>query len=304
MRKGYVNTGSLSPTKWGRGQVRGLPTHNACLARCQVDQREVIAKIQLMSEYSDSVTRREEIRYPLIGRRAMAFVIDSTIIIVTFILSGLAVSNLNLSTPVRIGMPVGLIFLLDPILVSSMGMTIGHRIMGLRICKQGNLRKLNIFESILRFFIKVLFGWLSLVSVLITRRHQAIHDMSVKSLVILDNPDKFGDHEKLTERLDEEKDGWIYPSKARRVFFILGYLFIANFLIAVPTELLAFLFLEVLRLNSVYSTMIPNIIGGIAFIALAFYLVGRCWRGEMPGCRVLKDEVAEKPKQATAAPKD
>lgn len=227
----------------------------------------------------------------------MAFVIDSTIILMTFILSGLAVSKLGLPTPIRIAIPTGLIFILDPLLVATMGMTIGHRIMGMRICKQDSLRKLNILEATLRFIVKVFFGWLSLVSVLITQRHQAIHDMAVKSLVIIANPEKFEDHEKLTERIDEKREGWTYPSKKRRVIVIFVYLLLVYYLIGIGIVLLTFLLWEVIGLQSHYSEMVPNIIGGIALIASTFHLVQKGWRGQLWGCRLRRlensDEVSD-----------
>ncbi len=67
--------------------------------------------------------------------------------------------------------------LYEPICV-TFGATIGNHIMRIRIRRSSNeSKKLNIIRSILRFFLKIIFGWISYVSIFKNPRKRTLHDL-------------------------------------------------------------------------------------------------------------------------------
>ena len=75
--------------------------------------------------------------------------------------------------------------LYDPILTSRAGGTIGHFVIGIRV-KSDRDRSENIsfLGAVLRFVVKVLLGWVSLLTVPRGRDNRAIHDMVAGSVVL------------------------------------------------------------------------------------------------------------------------
>jgi len=78
------------------------------------------------------------------------------------------------------------IFLLyDPIFTSVFGGTIGHMVLGIRIKREKNKMKNILFPlAIVRYILKALLGWISLLTVMGSEKRQAIHDAVVGSVAI------------------------------------------------------------------------------------------------------------------------
>ena len=75
--------------------------------------------------------------------------------------------------------------LYDPLFTSLFGGTVGHLINGLRVKKSNNHDKNIILPlAIIRFFIKICLGWISLLTIGGNSKSKAIHDMLVNSMVI------------------------------------------------------------------------------------------------------------------------
>ena len=75
--------------------------------------------------------------------------------------------------------------LYDPIFTSLAGGTIGHLLIGLRVRKGSDESKKIMFPlAVLRFLIKVLLGWISLLTITGNAKNKAIHDSAVNSVVI------------------------------------------------------------------------------------------------------------------------
>lgn len=73
----------------------------------------------------------------------------------------------------------------DPLCVSLTGGSVGHYAMGLRVKRISNQEKNISFPlAILRLIIKILLGWISLLTVPSSENKQAIHDHIVESIVI------------------------------------------------------------------------------------------------------------------------
>ena len=77
-----------------------------------------------------------------------------------------------------------LLFFYEPICI-SFGATIGNSIMDIRIRRSSNeAKKLNIIRSVLRFILKIFFGWLSYITVFKNPRKRTLHDLISGASVI------------------------------------------------------------------------------------------------------------------------
>lgn len=124
--------------------------------------------------------------YPGVSTRVKAVVTDS-IILVTFIVGAtyLFESFENVPDFVRIVAFIFIFLLYDPLLTSTLGGTIGHMIFGIRVKREINHDKNILFPlAIIRYLVKVLLGWISLLTVSGNKKGKAIHDIIVKSVVI------------------------------------------------------------------------------------------------------------------------
>ena len=146
------------------------------------------------------LARQQELRYPRLYRRIQAAIIDSTIFLVILLGAGMILAPIEIHGGFKFGGVAILLFILEPGLVSITGGTIGHHLRGLRIQDHWYGTNLNIFRATIRFLVKFLLGWLSFVFILLTKKHQAIHDKISGSVVVLRDPAKVPEFEALSER--------------------------------------------------------------------------------------------------------
>ncbi len=131
----------------------------------------------------------------------------------------------------------------------------------------------------LKFFL----GWISLVLVLVSKRHQAVHDYLVGSIVVNKSNEFLPNHEDLPERIIEES-GFKYPSKTLRLFMILVYWILATaFLILASGSLQLIKCSGISWCVSVIQVAL-YLISMAWFFSLAFIVV-YCWRSRLYGCR-------------------
>lgn len=230
--------------------------------------------------------------YPRLIRRVQACIIDS------FIFSFVSVGLFLLVTPfevepvwVRIVIVLVPIFFFEPVLVSCTGGTIGHHLLKLKVQNVSNAKNINIFLAFIRFILKTLLGVISLMFVLTTRKHQAIHDFLANSIVAYKNPKQVPEYEALVERKIEE-EGYIYPSKLQRTFMIILYNILLFILIRMLTD---FLLSERCIENNNCTPFEEVILIGLGIIWLvstALILVGG-WKSLLFGCKRKKIETPE-----------
>ena len=127
----------------------------------------------------------EESNYPGVSLRVKAVVSDSIVILVLIVAATYLLESFD-HTPgyVRGIVFVGL-FLYDPILTSAYGGTLGHMLFGIRVKRQNNQQR-NTFPActlLIRYVVKVVLGWISLLTVGSNKKGKAIHDMLVGSVV-------------------------------------------------------------------------------------------------------------------------
>jgi uncharacterized RDD family membrane protein YckC len=127
-----------------------------------------------------------QIEYPLLIDRIKSTLIDSVLLIVLMFCFSLILNNFK-DTPdwVRIFLFTLIFIIYDP-LCTSLGCTLGNYIVGLRVRRKKDLsEKINIFQAIIRYALKVLLGWISFLTINANKERRAIHDLVVGSIVIV-----------------------------------------------------------------------------------------------------------------------
>src|SRR5215468_575329 len=162
--------------------------------------------------------------YARFSRRVRGLAIDW--IVFSLLLAGswfLATALRSDSVGRYIGFSAIVIFLLyEPVLVSLTGGTIGHYLSNLRVVDDRTKGNVGLLKAFARFVIKSLLGWYSFISIGITRRHQAVHDLMTFSTVQIRDLAKAQPHQYLRERTVFNDPRM--PSRMRRLVVILGYL--------------------------------------------------------------------------------
>jgi uncharacterized RDD family membrane protein YckC len=163
------------------------------------------------------------VAYPRLIKRVRAVLIDSVLVPVSVVATLILGDALGVAHPTgKLLLLIGPVFVLEPGLVAITGGTVGHHLQGIRVARIGGESNINIFAATLRFVLKIVLGWLSFIFVLTTARHQAVHDLVARSVVIHKDPRGLPAFEVLAERsLDDTI--FEYPPGWRRAIVIFGY---------------------------------------------------------------------------------
>ena len=122
---------------------------------------------------------------PGLSDRIKAFIMDGIVLVIfMFIAFKIIDSYEDVTTMTRKVVFLCILLVYDP-LFTSFGGTIGHRAFNLRVKRESNPEK-NIWfiAAVFRFAIKLLLGWISLLTIQSSSKGQAIHDMLTASTVI------------------------------------------------------------------------------------------------------------------------
>jgi uncharacterized RDD family membrane protein YckC len=225
-----------------------------------------------------------EVQYPRLLRRVRAFLIDSVlfiIVIYTWMVSLLAFGESHFL--VKILALVLPLMIIEPVLVSFTGGTPGHHIMGLRIRDALRDENIGILRATARAIIRTFLGWLSFIFVLVTRRHQALHDYFTSTVVVLRRPETLPAHEKFAPRT-EDHARYVYPSKARRIIVILVYTFLTLVVVSVLAVILLSDECAAGNRCSSVENLAANALTFTWFLCTGATIV-LGWRGLLFGCR-------------------
>lgn len=109
--------------------------------------------------------------------RTKSSTIDTLFLItLTFLIAGILSNFENVPTWVRALLFASLI-MYEPICI-TFGATIGNHAMNIRIRRSSDeSKKLNILRSVIRFVLKLIFGWISYITIFKNPRKRAIHDL-------------------------------------------------------------------------------------------------------------------------------
>ena len=122
---------------------------------------------------------------PTISRRYLSTFIDGIFISSVFIAASFAItSDSALASNTRVAVLFIMFFFCEPIFTSRF-CTIGQKITGIRVRAIGTYERISIPAAYLRIVIKLFLGFLSLLSIPITRDRRAIHDFAAGSIVML-----------------------------------------------------------------------------------------------------------------------
>lgn len=141
--------------------------------------------------------------YPRLLRRVRAVILDEVILLAVLAAwwFGLGIDP-NLHLGAKLSSLLLVFVILDPALVAFTGGTIGHHLMGMKVRVVARDARANLARACIRAVLRYALGWASLIFILMTRRHQAIHDYASQTLVVLKDPEHVPDAERLAERSD------------------------------------------------------------------------------------------------------
>lgn len=222
--------------------------------------------------------------YPRLLRRVRAALIDSMVFLAVFAAWMMLLPTIVESHYlVKAGTLVMPLLALDPIAVAYTGGTVGHHVMGLRIRDATYEKNIGILRALLRELLRVGLGWLSLIFVLITRNHQALHDIATSTVVLLRRPETLPSREQLLARSDDTAK-YRFPSKARRITFIVLYVILALTICLLFADFVvsdACLIYE--QCNKYENNILAILDLLLTFAICAIILLG--WKGLLFGCR-------------------
>jgi len=124
-------------------------------------------------------------KYPQLSDRIQSTFIDTILIIIMmFVFASILDKFENVPDWVRIVMFVGLFIVYEP-LCMTIGATLGNFLKGIRVRKYSDsTKRINIFQAIIRYPIKVLLGWISFLTINSNPKRRAIHDLVSGSVMI------------------------------------------------------------------------------------------------------------------------
>ena len=247
------------------------------------------------SPVSDTATAVVPRRYATFSRRFRALLTDGVLIVLGIVLTIIAADatgRIPGSGVVAWFVMFSLFFLYEPLLVWRRGATIGHSMNHLAVVADGTGRPPGFVRAFARYFIKLLLGLPSFVTMLLSRRHQAVHDLLTRTTVQLaadTDPDVVDFY---VEREDEP--GTLLPSRLRRTVVALGYLIL----------LFVIYGMVVLAIDPTRCGRQGNCSGGMQamldVIALLWLVASLAsivavWKGRMVGARRRRDSHVDMP---------
>jgi len=125
-----------------------------------------------------------EEKYPSILDRIKSTLIDTIILIACMLLfTDILEMFDNVPNWVRMILFISLL-MYEPICI-AFGGTFGNLKMKIRVRKNSDMaQRINIFQSIIRYFFKVLLGWISFLAIFISPKSRTLHDMICGSIMI------------------------------------------------------------------------------------------------------------------------
>jgi uncharacterized RDD family membrane protein YckC len=126
-----------------------------------------------------------EAQYPELKTRIQSAFIDLIFIVVLmFACTALLDRMTNPPDWLRVAMFLTIWLVYEP-LCTTLGGTIGNRMNGIRVRKSTDLNTtINIFQSLLRYVLKLALGWISFLTIHSSTERRAIHDLAAGSVMI------------------------------------------------------------------------------------------------------------------------
>ena len=144
-----------------------------------------------MDTIIDSLYQDQDIDFfhtPSLNLRVKAMFIDMVIVIVMMYIASLILNLLQIESGTVRASILALVFHYEPIAV-SFGSTFGQTLMGIRVSQYNALKESNVTKnigiglSLIRYAAKLLFGFISLLTIHSSDYGQALHDKVSASIV-------------------------------------------------------------------------------------------------------------------------
>ncbi|MEM7257772.1 MAG: RDD family protein [Pseudomonadota bacterium] len=175
--------------------------------------------------------------YPALVLRIRAMCIDLIIFTLLFWGTLVLVWRLELSAiylkVVVLAVPL---LLLEPMLLWLSGSTIGQHIVGIKVANKETGQNLFILKALIRYIVKMVLGFYSIITMAVTKRRQSFHDVVSGSVVLFKNETSAPSRYKIAEN---RKDGDARPGAGRRLLVIGVYLFLLYLIFGFVSYLLA-----------------------------------------------------------------
>src|SRR6266545_5365440 len=189
-----------------------------------------------------------KVLYATLPRRIKASIIDGVVLLALFILSPLIIGTLTgndtgLSAIAMFTPPL----LMEPILISFVGFTLGQYLFGIQVVRLDTGGKCPLAASFARYFTKTILGSLSIAYMLFSKKHQAIHDYLAKTLVVLshkkiERSPEFAKHGEIEQDLENDVT-YTYPSVPKRFGFFCIWTVVISIVFGIVVEGAALLLL-------------------------------------------------------------
>lgn len=231
-----------------------------------------------------------QVLYATLPRRIKASIIDGVVLLTLMILSPLAMSDLlgkdTGANAIVMYMPP---LLLEPFLISLLGFTLGQYIFGIQVIRVDTGGKCPLAASFLRYFAKTILGGFSMVYMLFSKKHQAIHDHLAKTLVVLshkkiEHSPEFANYGETEQNLEEDIT-YYYPSAIRRFTFFCIWAVVACFVFGIVGEMAALLFIHGYTLESKKLPKVIEVISNLVYSVLFVWLAVLSSKGNLPGAK-------------------
>lgn len=237
--------------------------------------------------------------YATLPRRIKASIIDGVVLLALFILSPLIIGAL-------IGRDTGLNaiamytppLLLEPLLISFLGFTLGQYIFGIQVVRLDTGGKCPLVASFARYFTKTILGSLSVAYMLFSKKHQAIHDYLAKTVVVLshkkiERSPEFARNGEIEQNLEDDVT-YAYPSVQRRFGFFCIWAVVILIAFGFIVEGAALLLLPGYTLDTEklpkQIEVASNVLYSIMFIGIAVLAT----KGYLPGAKRKLKEIENK----------
>jgi len=168
--------------------------------------------------------------YPYLNRRVYAATIDASLLALGLVATILFIGQNNLPSWSYLFL-CALVTLIEPVLVSTTGGSIGHHLFGIKVIDQSSGNHIGVVRALVRTVTRFMFGTLSLFFIHTTKRYQALHDLAANSLVIVKHPSSLpARHYRKEQSLEQPL--YRYPSLWKRGFIICLYAIVSIFALA------------------------------------------------------------------------
>jgi len=177
---------------------------------------------------------------------------------------------------------VAILVLYEPLSVSWLGGTIGHRRNNLRVISDANGGNPALLRSFIRYIIKVFLGLPSFVAMMFTARHQAVHDRLTRTTVQFRDINLAHDSDIAFEREIAPSVG--LPSRIRRIVVIALYEVLLLLAVSLTQAFMLSSACAVQRLCSSGEQLLSSVLGfGWMVGSVVCIVLG--WRGRLFGAR-------------------